>query len=88
MNKKGSKLAENILWHISGALRCDDGGQAVFPAFLGDETKGIEVNAILVIADRSPNELVSFIQEANKRVLSETPLPRYAKQIAPKSVQE
>ena len=79
MNKEGSKLTENILWHISGSLRRNNGGQTVLPAFLGDEAKGIEVNAILFVADRSANELVSFIQQANKRVLSKTPLSRDAK---------
>jgi len=58
MHKQSPQLAQHVRRNVPWALRRKRAGEAIFPALLGNQTEGIEVDVRVFIANRPSEELM------------------------------
>ncbi|GBQ61127.1 hypothetical protein AA0243_2566 [Novacetimonas hansenii NRIC 0243] len=82
VDDKGAKLAQYILRNVSGALRGEDGCQAIFPTFFRNKTKGLKFHAAIFITSGPTKKLMGFVKENDDGRIAEATLPCNAQEIS------
>jgi len=82
MHNESAHLTKNTFWNVSRALRRKADVQAVFAALFRNQLKGIQTRRVFIKADAFVEELMSLIDEQEKRQRFEDPFPSSEQKVA------
>lgn len=88
VHEEGAKLAEDIMGDVPRSLGRKDAGQTVLSTFLGNQTKGVELGAAVLVADRLPEKLVGLVEKYNEGLLAKLSGPRQTEKISADDVEQ